>query len=312
MLVYLDHNIIDDISKGRLSLKPSGKVTWVYSDENLAEIQRSQNMRFLDVLNSLKASKLELMLDSSLRLTGQARILEYQPSRLVYDEYLQNISEVPFDQSHEYQFLAGLFGADHNNELLEYPRQFKESIKSLLEDSSEIFSMLEDGIDTICEKLEGFVSGDLQNIDSLEQRREVFGMHGGRASNLANKGNPIEELWQIVRPNIKHMTADQFFGFEQLYEHYYEKLPIYLGIVGCHTVLNALGFRPDKGLSKAECIQNILSDGRHIANGAFCQVLLSRDRKLLDKASAIYKYKNIGTVPVTYTKTIDSAPTAPA
>ena len=91
------------------------------------------------------------------------------------------------------------------------------------------------------------------------------------------------------------MTADQYFGFDPVDKQGYKEWPIFLGIVGCHTMLNVLGFRPDGGLTKPSDIPGILSDGSHIAHAAYCQGLLSRDQKLIAKARAIYRYKNIGT-----------------
>jgi len=42
-------------------------------------------------------------------------------------------------------------------------------------------------------------------------------------------------------------------------------------------------------------MSRILSDGIHIAHAAFRDVLISGDRHLTDKASAIYKYAGVST-----------------
>ena len=96
------------------------------------------------------------------------------------------------------------------------------------------------------------------------------------------------------------MTCDQFFGFDPFEKQGYSEWPMFLGIVGCHTILNYLGFRPDKGLAKANDIPGIVSDGSHIAFAAYCSGLLSRDKKFIAKAKAIYRYKKILTQPLTY------------
>jgi len=89
--VYLDHNIIDDISKGDFSLKPSDKAIWVYSNENLVEIKRSGNTRFLNVLEDIKARKIELDMNNEFKLIGSAKILEYQSPFDIYDSYLVSV-----------------------------------------------------------------------------------------------------------------------------------------------------------------------------------------------------------------------------
>lgn len=70
MKIYLDHNILDEISKNRMELEAPDDTVWVYSDESFNEIKRANDMRFLDVLKNLKARKLELELDNQFRLTG--------------------------------------------------------------------------------------------------------------------------------------------------------------------------------------------------------------------------------------------------
>jgi len=145
------------------------------------------------------------------------------------------------------------------------------------------------------DKLEVFVNGPLQDVGKLEVTRKALGTNKGRAGNLADKENPILELWQLVSKGLPDLTPDQYFGFDPIDKQGYDEWPMFLGIVGCHTVLNFLGFRPDAGLAKSEDLSGIMSDGSHIAYAAYCQGLFSRDRKLLAKAKAIYRYKNIAT-----------------
>jgi hypothetical protein len=293
--IYIDHNIIDDISKGDLSLKPSGKVIWVYSHENLAEIKRSGSSRFLGVLEDLKAIKLDLILDSNFRMTGEARFLEYRSPHEEYDSYLESILDTEIDNSSDLEFMARLFGADNKDKVISHPSSFEENIRSLLEPHGLYDEETKLKVERVRDELKEFVAGPVQEIGELEEARKAFGTNKGRAGNLANNENPIDELWAIVKKGVPGMTADQYFGFDPVDKQGYKEWPIFLGIVGCHTMLNVLGFRPDGGLTKPSDLPGILSDGSHIAHAAYCQGLLSRDQKLLAKARAIYRYKNIGT-----------------
>jgi len=298
--IYLDHNIIDDISKDDLSLKPSDKVVWVYSHENLGEIRRSGNeLRFLYALEKIKARKLNLILDANFRMTGGAHILEYKSPHEEYESYLEAVSECEIDQNSDLEFIARLFGANNKDEILSHPDSFENNIKALLEPHGLYNDETKKEVERVRDELIGFVNGPLQKVTDLETSRESFGTHKGRAGNLASKDNPIEHLWEIVKDGVNGMSPDQYFGFDPIDKQGYEEWPMFLGIVGCHTMLNVLGFRPDDGLTKTEELPGILSDGSHIAHAAYCQGLLSRDRKLLAKAKAIYRYKNIGTQVLT-------------
>jgi len=298
--VYLDHNIIDDISKGDFSLKPSNGVVWVYSHENLGEIRRSNNKIFLDVLEDIQARKLELLLDSKFRVTGEAKILEYRSPHDIYVSYLEAVSENEIDDESNLEFMARLFGAENKDKVLSHPKSFEENIRSLLEPHGLYDENTRIKVEQVRNELVEFVNGPMQEIGKLEKARESFGTSNGRAGNLAEKENPIEELWNIIKNGIPGITANQYFGFDPIEKQGYDVWPMYLGIVGCHAVLNILGFRPDDGLTKPENIPGILSDGSHIGHAAYCQALLSRDRKLLAKARAIYKYKGIATTVLSY------------
>jgi hypothetical protein len=298
--VYLDHNIIDDISKGDFSLKPFSDVVWVYSHENLSEIRRSNNKRFLDVLEGINARKLELFLDHKFRITGEATILEYQSPHDIYESYLEAVSENEIDDESNIEFMARLFGAENKGKVLSHPKSFEENIRSLLEPHGLYDEKTRIKVEEVRNELVDFVNGPMQEIGKLEEARESFGTSKGRAGNLAEKENPIEELWNIIKNGMPGITADQYFGFDPIEKQGYDVWPMYLGIVGCHTVLNVLGFRPDDGLTKPENIPGMLSDGSHIGHAAYCQALISRDRKLLAKAKAIYRYKGIATTVLSY------------
>jgi hypothetical protein len=296
MFIYLDHNIIDGIAKKYFSFKPSTKITWIYSDENFDEIKRSQNMQFLEVLNDLKAQKMELILDESFRITGRVRFLPFINPSDLYEKYVQATSEVNIDNTIHYEFLSRLYGADNKEEILNFPASFKTQVEEILSPYGLFTGEFETRVNQISDNIEKIVSEDMHKIGHIEDTRQGIGTDKGRLSNLANDDNPLEQIWDLVKDKVGNLTIDQFFGFDPLDKQNYTEWPIYLGIIGCHTVLNFLGFKPDRSLSKVGDIPGILSDGSHIANAAYCHGLLSKDKRLCIKAKAIYKYKNIGTV----------------
>ena len=76
-------------------------------------------------------------------------------------------------------------------------------------------------------------------------------------------------------------------------------MPMWLlphGILGCCGVFDRLGFAAEKESRQIDKIPNIFSDACHIAMGSFCGCILSADIRLIKRAKAIYKFKNIPTI----------------
>ena len=301
MNVYLDHNIIDDISKGNLSLKPSADVIWIYSNENLKEIRRSGDDRFIEVLKNLDARFIELKLDNEFRITGEAII---HPPLNPYDVYNNHIESVGSLEDEEYLFkdlLGRLQGANNKDNILDLPENFEKYIEELLEPHDLYNNELKSKVSDVSSNLKQFTENELQNIGSLEETRKALGTNKGRATLTEEYDNPLEELWQRIKKELPNeLTSEQFYGFDPVNNEQYDDWPIYLGIVGCHGVLNFVGYRPDKGLSNIAELSGIMSDGAHIAYGAYCQGLLTRDKRLISKAKAIYKFKGISTTVLTW------------
>ncbi len=294
--VYLDHNIIDDISKDDFPLKASDKFSLVYSNENFCEIRRSGNeLRFLDSLEKIKAQKLELILDSDFRITGSAQISEYKSPHEEYASYLETLSINEFDPKSTLDLITRLHGANNMDAILCLPDSFERNIQQILGPYGLYDDETKTKVKNVKSALISFVNGALQEVGNLESARESFGTHKGRASNLSNQDNPIELLWDIVKMSVNGVTLNQFFGFDPIDKQGYKEWPLFLGIIGCHSMLNFLGFCPDGGLISTRDIPGIQSDASHIGHAAFCHALLSRDQRLIAKAKAIYNYKNIST-----------------
>jgi len=295
MNIYIDHNIIDDVGKGAISIRESNQITWIYSDENFNEIKRAGDRRFLRILGDLKARKIELILNEQFQITGEARILEISDPELLYEKWIDAVDEIQIDEEMNLEFIGRLFGADNKDSILSHPTRFRNQIAALLEPHGLYGDQTKQKVNGIANELEGLVSGSLQKVGELEKTRETLGTHKGRAGNLKAHENPLEEIWKLIRSSCGGLTADQFFGFDPIDKQGYEEWPLYLGIIGCHTVLNFIGYKSDKGLSKIADLPGILSDGAHIGMAAYCSAVLSQDRRFCSKARAIYKYKNIGT-----------------
>ena len=114
LLIYLDHNVVDDVGKGALKLKQADSTfVYIYSSEHFAEIKRAGDTRFLETLRQLRAQRLELQLDEAFRITDSALLRDEDPVDL-YEAWLRATGEVRFEPT---AFLGPIvsraFGADN-------------------------------------------------------------------------------------------------------------------------------------------------------------------------------------------------------
>lgn len=297
--IYLDHNIIDEISKGSFSLPSDSSFLWVYSNEHFAEIERAGDTRFVDVLRDLKAQKLELKLNNRFQITGEAHLCAPTDPHVLFEAWREAQAEVPATFDYFSTVVSRLFGAANEDALAQVPSAFERDVGTLLSMAGLLEESHAKALAIARDAVSEMITEHLAERPHLESQRVAFGTHGGRGSNLADHENPLEGLWELMReasPEIAEaVTPDQFFGFEPVYDTGYESWPLYLGIVGCYTMLNMVGLRPDEKLSRVARMPAIMSDAAHVGHAAYCQGLISADRRLCDKAKAIYRFKGIAT-----------------
>jgi len=290
MKIYIDHNILDALSKHHFKMNAPEDTVWIYSHETFNEIKRAGDLRFLDMLRDLKARKLELVLDSKFKITGEAYIHEYREPQEFYQLWLEAIAQCPIDEQIHLQFLNRLAGGNNHNEILLHPDRLKDQIRALLEPHGMFTAEIETEVESIAADIQNIVQGPMQRIQELEHSRGQIGTGKGRAGNASSDSNPIQSLWLLIQNNYVDITIDQYFGFDPIDKQGYENWPLYLGIIGCHTILNFLGFHADRGLNNIDKIPGIMSDANHTAMAIYCDAIISKDKKFCAKARAIYTY----------------------
>jgi len=292
--VYLDQNIVGYFYDGLLSVPERNDIQWVYSSEHFSEIARGNATEFLSVFEKLKARQIYLVHDNDFKITGNVRLHEYLSPYELYERHIETINQVPFDQSPMLELLARMYGANNFESACSVPDKLDEQIRLILE-GLPIENVILSKWEKARADLTKTINEHLVNGRTLEEMRAPIGLSKGRASNLQERENPIVELWQLVGAKAAGITCDQLFGFDPIDKQGYKTWPLYLGIVGCHAILNAFGYRPDKNLSVPAALAGVVSDGSHIGYGAFCNAVISEDSRFCSKASAIYRYKNIAT-----------------
>ncbi|HDX8372797.1 TPA: hypothetical protein RQN12_003834 [Aeromonas dhakensis] len=315
-LIYIDQNIIGLQLQGIFSLAKRDDVTWVYSKEHFAEIQRSdQPDKYLDVLEALDAKLLDIILDGNWKITGEARLDEKGTPHQHYNSYIEANRDVDFDNTIFDPFQVWVNGGGDEGPLKDLSEKIAHQILSLTTELPFDTSEMIDKVTSVKTKFDSMIDEMILTGNDIEKTRSVFGDEKGSIGSISGE-KVIEKIWEIISPTMQEadISCDQFFGFDPVEKQGYEFWPMYLGIVGCNAVFDILGFQAEKKCRKISKIQNVRSDAGHIAMGAYCSAILSEDKRLIKRARAIYEYKNIGTSPILVTREANKSiqPTANA
>ena len=300
ILIYLDQNIISSIRKGEIVLKPStSELVWTYSNEHFNEIHRSDDWKdYLDVINDIKASHLKTNLDKSFKIMDSAQLDANTPVFDLYESFLSCKKGFPDTQISKMDPVIAWVNGGGSQELLEeVPDNIAKELYELTSGLSDFGLDISPLIDHTKEELSRTVNKMIGEDNNILKTREALGVGKGALGNL-NCPNALESIWMMISDKLPGIEMDQFFSFEPhpLLKQGYETWPVYLGISGCCAVLDILGYQAEKKIRKIEQIPNIRSDAGHIAMASFCNILLSNDSKLRNRAQAIYEYKNLHTV----------------
>lgn len=299
-LIYIDQNIIGLQLQDRLNLKKRDDAIWVYSKEHFAEIKRAQKPeKYLDVLDIWDAKLLELNIDGNFRITGQATLHETGCPYQHFDNYIKATNEASLDDSIFDPIQVWVNGGACEDVLIDLPERFAQEVLNLTSGLSLGDIKMLDEVPSIRDALDSMILQMLSNGNDIHKTRNALGDEKGAIGSIKGR-NQIVQIWDKISAtsHLTDISCDQFFGFDPADKQGYEVWPMYLGIVGCNSVLDILGFQAERKCRKLDRIQNVRSDACHMAMGAFCSAFLSEDKRLIKRAKAIYEYKGIGTHPV--------------
>lgn len=298
ILVYLDQNIISSILREEISLNPSSEeLIWVYSTEHFNEINRSSTPdKYLKIINDIDAKYLRINVDEKFRILESANLNSENSVFDLYNEFIQNKQETNFNETIMDPLIAWINGGGTQELLDNLPEDFSQNLY-------ELTSGIKDYGINISPAIENAKSDISKSINMVKEQehdisiiREQIGVGKGAIGNL--KGPRIlESIWEKISPNVPGITMDQFFGFEPypFFKQNYEKWPLFLSIAGCCAVLDVIGYQAEKKIRKIDQLPNVRSDSGHIGMATFCDLLLSNDRRLRNRANAIYEYKKLHT-----------------
>lgn len=325
-LAYLDHNVLDRMSKGDpddiSGLLRSKSLTPVFSQETLQEIRRSSGHEdsFLKLLHRLEALHLVPLLDENGHSSGQAEVRRVDPLD-AYKDHLVNVTPIPelgfglagilqkfyggrTDEGFD-QILSG--GAEELAQLLEEAQRELERSGDLNEDDRRL---LETGIATACDAVRDQSAGLAALLDSqrssvaaVRQLEEVTGL-GPKVLNNLQPRNVVRQIWALIETqmpagqldletffNIKCDTAGAGKGRE---------MSLLEKVNAIYHQLNFVGYYRDSQMHKQRRFDASFSDLTHAGLASFCHVLISRDEALVMKAAAAYEYLDVGTQIIYY------------
>ncbi|MDH5718918.1 MAG: hypothetical protein OEZ22_14925 [Spirochaetia bacterium] len=294
---YLDQNMLFYAEEENFDFPISNNIIWVYSNEHFNEIERQGNIKFLKVLNDIKAKYIEVKLDKNFKITENAMIHENKDSHILYNSYLESISEIPvFNLSPLLSFFYGNISAI---EPAEYIKNFKDSLIKIQDliyneiKDTELMKQYNEIFEKDTNEFDKSIIEASKSIGPLKEMRKK--LTDKQCSDLDIKnGKIINQIWD--RLNVDNVISkDIFFGKEPYSFQEIDKIPTFLGISQCYSALNFIGYWPDEGLSKLSKIYGINSDASHVGHAAFCSALVSGDDRMLKKAEAIYDYFQIRT-----------------
>ncbi|MFY0663751.1 MAG: hypothetical protein JXQ97_03955 [Natronospirillum sp.] len=291
-LVYLDQNIISLQLAGKIDLSGLTGMQWVYSKEHFAEISRSQNpVPFLQTLDSLSAKLIDLEI-VNWEFTGEARLNEEINAERHYERYSDAIKTVPSIDTLFHPFHVWICGGDSEDALRSIPEKLAHHLKALA-DSLPDSTVLE-GFYHFQSEFKQMIDAMIRSGNDIEEFRHQLGVGNGAAGSIKGD-NPLGQLWEKVSPKMPGITSDEYFGFSSLPNEQQQPLT-WFGIIKCCAILDVLGYAAEgKKTRNLDKIANVISDANHIATSAYCQAMISRDNRLVDRARAIYQFRNIGT-----------------
>jgi len=300
-LLYIDQNVVGLHIEKHIKLTKLSSFYWVYSKEHFAEINRSSHAeRYLEALEFLDAKLLDLELGSDEKFTGCAQLIEHGTPSQHYDSYIRATSEEDSSENLFDPFVVWLNGGGEEGSLRKLPDQLAEQITVLTTDLPEINSTMCSTLESITPDFAQLIENLIEYGNDISETRKAMGDGRGAVGDVKGE-NQIQQIWNIIGRSCPGVTCDQFFGFDPTDKQGYESWPVHLGIINCCAVMDIVGFQAEKKCRKVEKLANVRSDARHIAMGAFCSAILSEDKRLIRRATAIYQYKNIGTIPMLLT-----------
>lgn len=318
-LVYLDHNILDKMTKGDPNgignLFRDGDFIAAYSNENLSEIKRSIGYEdtFLKVLKEIGARKIIPDMDNMFRCLGTAQIHEGDPFDF-YNCFKNEVDDMPefgYGMGGMVRKMYGGMGEHTFSDIFENGIQ---EIGDLTQITEEDIYKLDIGVSekeelkealkllpVILKNLYSDLGTKLDNSfveSAIKDFESTTGIGPMVLKNITGP-NIINTVWEQVKGSFSgsDTTLEKFFGLDQS-EWSNEpdrELSAAEKVNAIYHQLNYIGYFRDSDMKKKRRAIASFSDMTHAGMATFCKIFICGDEGLIKKAEAAYEYLGLGT-----------------
>lgn len=318
-LVYFDHNVLDQMTKGDpqdiISLFEDTPCIATYSRENLSEIKRSKGYEdtFIEVLRKIKAKYIVPNLDSKFRYTGAAQIHDGDPVE-IYNSYVKEIDEQPQFDYEITGVVRKMYGGLEEYSYTELLTKSLDKIKGLIQIPDKTIDELDMNASEK-ENLKGYFRvipeilksshsrlGGILDNNSAENSVKGFEQNTGinpKVLNNISGPNSLINVWAFIEKVFQNenLTLEKFFGLDQSEwsGDPERELSVIEKVNAIYNQLNYIGYFRDSDMKKDDRFTASNSDMTHAGMATLCQFFICRDRALVKKTEAAYEYLGLPT-----------------
>jgi hypothetical protein len=316
--IYLDHNILDALIKGRISRHDLclgyTNSTVVYSNETLMEIRKSRGYehKFLEVLKELEACFLFVESNASRHITGNWEIRGDDPF-VAFETLNDTLASTTSSNFGFDELIQKFFGGAPDKSFSEIATQsftdlkymldstLQEARSELSEDEYQIMALKFEELKRQMSVSSGEMGGLFDKTTSDNNFTTWDDAIGVGPLELKNIVPPkvVEKVWEMISPKLpKEATFEKMFGLAAQYEGVHVPKT---NIENCNAIyhaLNYLGYYRDSGMKKLRRVHASSSDMSHAGYASLCDILVSDDEDFCKKAMAVYEFLKIDTYVV--------------
>lgn len=330
-LAYLDQNILDVLLKandknenfiqGFLS-----RVQVVYSDITFQEIHLSginnsdYTKKFLQLLDDINAHHISLELDENRKPIDTIRGSSNSPF-YHYKDFLENRKYDELILQAKMNTFA-LYGGitDFNqlaikqvfnqNELLNDLENGLKYLKAFDSNDPIILKFIEDKeieLQTLKSQMPDFKRNVNFTTQKLKEAncetdahiafRRKLGINIDKIKTIQFP-SVVEKIWKSIQSNndsLKNLDFNAFCQIDSDINNPNRKLTDFEKIHAIYTILNLIGYMPEKKVKNEGKFIGSDRDISHVAYASYCHFFITNDERLLNKSRAIYEYLNIQT-----------------
>ena len=318
-LVYLDHNVLDPMTKGDpygiAKLFENNDFIATYSDENLNEIRRSKGYEnsFLEVLSNINARYVVPNMDENFRYTGTAQVHEGDPFK-IYRSYIENTDEMSELGYGMTGMVRKMYGGMADSSFIDIFEKGAKEICDLTQLSDveieaaglgkeetvqikELIKILPDILDSSYSELGNMLDKD--SVDNAVKDFEKITGVGPKVLKNISGPNSLTQVWEHIEKSFPDvdLTLEKFFGLDRSdwSNEADRELSVVEKVNAIYHQLNYVGFFRDTNMKKSHRFTASFSDMTHAGMATFCKVFICRDEDLVMKAAAAYEYLGLRT-----------------